>query len=78
MDRLYLLNFSVKKIIKLVTGTTIKHIYSKDLKTLLFKVPSKRIEQQNISQFLSSIDNQIELLETQIDKSKTTNGDASR
>lgn len=66
----YLLNYSVKSIIKLVTGTTIKHIYSKDLKTLLFNVP-KLQEQNKISQFLISIDTQIELLETQIDKSKT-------
>lgn len=56
--------------LKYVTGSSIPHIYYKDYSKLKMLVPTVE-EQVKISEFLSSIDNQIELLETQIDKSKT-------
>lgn len=56
--------------LKYVTGSSIPHIYYKDYSKLKMLVPTVE-EQVKISKFLSSIDNQIELLETQIDKSKT-------
>ena len=56
--------------LKYVTGSSIPHIYYKDYSKLKMLVPTIE-EQVKISEFLSSIDNQIELLETQIDKSKT-------
>ena len=65
----YLLNFSKKDIIKLVTGTTVKHIYSKDVKLLKFNVPSFE-EQVKIAKFLVSIDKSIEQTSYQIDESK--------
>lgn len=64
--------FSVvhKNIIGFVSGGT----RSKLTKSEMLKIPLGLpclMEQKRISEFLSSIDNQIELLETQIDKSKT-------
>jgi len=54
----YLLNFSKKEIMKLVSGTTVKHIYNKDIAKLLIKLPQPK-EQQKIADCLSSIDNLI-------------------
>ena len=56
--------------LKYVTGSSIPHIYYRDYSKLKLSVPTTK-EQVRISKFLSSIDNQIELLESQIDKSKT-------
>jgi type I restriction enzyme S subunit len=46
------------------------NISSKDIESVRIPFPLT-IEQQKISQFLSSIDTQLKLIETQIDKSKT-------
>ena len=56
--------------LKYVTGSSIPHIYYKDYSKLKMLVPTVE-EQVKISEFLSSIDNQIELFQTQIDKSRT-------
>ena len=56
--------------LKFVTGSSIPHIYYKDYSKLKLSVPSIK-EQEKISKFMSSIDSQIELLVSQIDKSKT-------
>ena len=56
--------------LKFVTGSSIPHIYYKDYSKLKLSVPSIK-EQEKISKFMSSIDSQIELLESQINKSKT-------
>jgi len=54
----YQLNFFKNKIIRLVSGTTIKHIYPKDIKGLSYFLP--KIEEQRIlSKFLMKIDNHI-------------------
>ncbi len=69
----YYLNFAKKEIIRLVTGTTIKHIYNKDLKQLKFKVSQSLEEQQKIAETLSAIDRKIELeikLLTQLNQQK--------
>ena len=55
----YLLNFGKKKIIELVSGTTIKHIYSKDLKQIKISIPNIE-EQTKIADFLSKISDKIE------------------
>ena len=52
----YLLNFSKKEIMKLVTGTTVKHIYNKDIAKLKIKIPQQLEEQQKIAESLSSLD----------------------
>ncbi|WP_158509025.1 restriction endonuclease subunit S [Sulfurospirillum cavolei] len=52
----YLLNFSKKEIMKLVTGTTVKHIYNKDIAKLEIRIPQQLEEQQKIADCLSSLD----------------------
>jgi len=54
----YFLNLSKKEIMKLVSGTTVKHIYNKDISKLSIKLPSFN-EQQKIANCLSSLDEQI-------------------
>jgi type I restriction enzyme S subunit len=56
--------------LKYVIGSSIPHIYFKDYSKIKLKVPSFE-EQQKISSFLLSLDHQIELLNSQIEKSKT-------
>jgi restriction endonuclease S subunit len=56
----YILNSDKKKIIKLVTGTTVKHIYNKDLQQLKFYFPSLE-EQIKTANFLLSIDEKLEI-----------------
>ncbi|KDN53657.1 restriction endonuclease subunit S [Flavobacterium seoulense] len=56
----YLLNFEKKKIIELVSGTTIKHIYNKDLKQIKVCIPIIE-EQTKIADFLSSIQEKIDI-----------------
>jgi type I restriction enzyme S subunit len=53
-----------------MTGSSFKSIKIGDLREMPVSLPSL-MEQKKISKFLKSMDNQIELLETQIDKSKT-------
>lgn len=60
---------STMSFLKYVTGSSIPHIYFKDYSKLKLNVPNIK-EQQKISTFLSSIDNQIEILKSQIEKSK--------
>jgi len=55
----YFLNTEKKKIIELVSGTTIKHIYSKDLKQIKILIPCIE-EQEKIANLLSAIDKKIE------------------
>ena len=56
----YLINYEKKKIIELVSGTTIKHIYSKDLKVIKLNIPNSVDEQTKIAEFLSQIDKKVE------------------
>lgn len=62
----YLLNFNKKKIIRIVTGTTVKHIYNKDVKMLEFNISKSAEEQTQIANFLSAIDDKIKLVSTQL------------
>ncbi len=66
----YQINFWKKKILILVTGTTVMHIYAKDIRKIIYRVPSSRKEQQKIADLLSSIDKKIELVAQQIDKAR--------
>ena len=54
----------------MVTGTTVKHIYNKDVKQLEFSLPKSEQEQQKIANFLSSIDKSINNLQLTIDNSQ--------
>ena len=65
----YYLTFAKKReIVELTQGTTIYHLYGKDLKKLSFKIPSLK-EQKAIASILFDLDS--ELLELQIRKKKT-------
>lgn len=52
----YLLNHSKKEIIKLVSGTTVKHIYPSQIITCKLPVVNNKYEQQRIASCLSSLD----------------------
>ena len=67
----YLINFQKNAIIRLVTGTTVKHLYNRDLATLLFTLPSSPPEQTKIADFLSAIDRKIESVASQINETQT-------
>ncbi len=55
----YLLNFDKNKVIQLVSGTTVKHIYIKDIKTIPLTIPKNMEEQTKIAKFLTAIDDKI-------------------
>jgi len=60
----YLINYHKKDILRLVTGTTIRHIYISDIKNISYKIPLI-LEQKKIGDFLYHIDNYIENLKRQ-------------
>ncbi len=66
----YLLNSQKKKIMRLVSGTTVRHVYASDLRKASYVFPQKP-EQEKIADFLTAVDERIavgekklELLET--------------
>ena len=59
----YLINFEKKKIIRLVTGSSIKHIYSKDLETINLNIPKDIKVQNDISDFLVCLDKKISFID---------------
>jgi len=65
----YLINYEKKKIIRLISGTNVKHIYNRNIKTLLYALPPLP-EQQKIAEILSTVDEQISTTQAIIDKSK--------
>ena len=67
----YLINFQRGAIIRLVTGTTVKHLYNRDLATLILTFPSCRLEQTKIAAFLSVLDSKIESIASQLAQIKT-------
>ena len=58
----YIINFFKKKILVKVTGSSIKHIYIENIKNITYRIPSLP-EQKKIADFLSSIDEKIDLTE---------------
>lgn len=66
----YLLNFDKKKVIDLVSGTTVKHIYIKDIKGIELAIPRSLNEQSAISTFLIELDKKIQIVKLQIELSK--------
>ena len=65
----YLINHEKKKIIRLISGTNVKHIYNRNIKTLLYALPPLP-EQQKIAEILSTVDGQISTTQAIIEKSK--------
>ena len=66
----YLINFEKQKVLLCVTGTTVKHVYNKDLKKIGYIYPCLE-EQTKIANFLSAIDQKIEGVAQQIEQAKT-------
>ena len=64
----YQINYFKKKIMDVVSGTTIKHVYSKNIEKLNYKLPLCIDEQEKITSFLLAIENNIktqkEMVET--------------
>ena len=58
------------KIMRLVSGVTVYHIYGSDLASLHVNIPSFS-EQQKIADFLSSIDQKINLVSIELDHAKS-------
>lgn len=54
----------------LSAGSTIKHLYQKDLKNLEFKIPTDIKEQEAIAEILTAMDDEIISLEKELDKMK--------
>lgn len=52
----------------LSAGSTIKHLYQKDLKNFEFEIPTDKKEQDAIAKVLTAMDEEIEALETEQDK----------
>jgi type I restriction enzyme S subunit len=67
----HLINYQKNAIIRLVTGTTVKHLYNRDMATLILDLPSSLPEQTKIADFLSAINRKIESVATQITETQT-------
>ena len=61
----YLLNYNKNKIIQIVSGTTVKHIYNKDIKKLDLNMPTSVIEQNKIAELFKVIDQKISLIQAE-------------
>ena len=59
-----------EKVMKLVSGSTVYHLYGSDMKKLEIQLPSL-LEQQKIATFLTSIDTKIESVNQQITQTQT-------
>lgn len=61
----YILNFYKKKIMKIVSGSTVRHVYGKDLSKIKYLVSKDLAEQQKIAEFLVLTDDWIQNLKIQ-------------
>lgn len=61
----YLINHHKQKILLCVTGTTVKHVYNKDLRNITYMVPNYD-EQIAISEFFQKLDETIKLQQQQL------------
>ena len=64
----YSININRSKIIDRVTGTTVKHINSKELSEIMINIPKNKEEQTAIATILSDMDKEIADLEAKRDK----------
>ena len=55
---------------RLVSGSTVYHLYGSDMKTLLINLPTIK-EQQKIASYLSAIDSKIEAVNNQISQTQS-------
>lgn len=66
----YLINSQKKKVMRLVTGTTVRHVYASDIAKIYYGYPSLD-EQQKIADFLTAVDDKISALEQKVEKLET-------
>jgi type I restriction enzyme S subunit len=66
----YFVAANKQKIMRLVSGVTVYHIYGSDLATLHLAIPHPA-EQRKIAEFLSAIDRKIELVGAELEHAKT-------
>ncbi len=66
----YLTHFKTKEIAKYAQGSTIVHLYYNHFKKMLIDVPVNH-EQQKIADFLSSIDDRLNLTRKELEQAKT-------
>ncbi|MFW5619361.1 MAG: restriction endonuclease subunit S, partial [Campylobacter hyointestinalis] len=64
----YIIRFNQKQILQLVSGTTVYHIYAKDMINFKFYLPTDRKEQEAIGEFFRKIDEILELSQNRISK----------
>lgn len=65
----YLINSQKKKVMRLVTGTTVRHVYASDIAKIYYGYPSLD-EQQKIADFLTAVDDKISALKQKTEKLK--------
>lgn len=65
----YQINHSKEKILKCVTGTTVKHVYNKDLKELSYLITTFK-EQTQIGNFFQNLDQSIALQEKKLSQTQ--------
>ncbi|MBB1312489.1 restriction endonuclease subunit S [Aliivibrio sp. SR45-2] len=66
----YKINHFKNEVIRRVSGTTVKHIYAKDIDSIKFKTPVSIQEQTKMANFLLAIDQKIELVNSELNKTK--------
>lgn len=66
----YIVSISKEKIMQLVSGSTVYHLYGSDMAKFEFNFPVEISEQTRIAQILSDMDAEIEALEKQLQKTE--------
>ena len=66
----YAINVNNKQIIERVTGTTVRHINAKSLSEVNIKLPKSIEEQQQIANYFTNLDKQIDLQTQRLEKLK--------
>jgi len=66
----YMINSNKKILYPIITGTTISHMYGKDLAELNYLFPKTKTEQINIGNFFCTLDEQITTQKIKLDKLK--------
>lgn len=66
----YFVSNNKEDILKLVSGSTVYHLYGSELSSLIFKYPKSKSEQTHIVTILSDMDTEIEALKQKLAKAK--------
>lgn len=66
----YLMNWQKRKIMRLVTGSTVRHVYNKDIARIVYWMPKSVEEQKEIAGFLMAISVRIKAEENRLDMTK--------